>query len=112
MKNKYPEDKQKVYIKVGRRYKELGYQWTGFPANGVWIVHDGSQSLISYIGDVPDPIPVGMLARHESVACRAISESLENMRKTGGISPLEIWRNIMKHVSKEMDAICHDGPAW
>ena len=45
----------KVYKKVGRRYKEIGWEWTGFPCDGVWLVRDGSQSCMIRLGDVPEP---------------------------------------------------------
>lgn len=55
--------KKKIYEKVGKRYHEIGEDFTGFPANGIWIVRDGSQNciaLINEIGHIPKSfVPVG-----------------------------------------------------
>ena len=42
----------KVYKKVGRRYKEMGREFTGFPSDGIWLVRDGRQSCILKLGDI------------------------------------------------------------
>jgi hypothetical protein len=46
-------DSREVYVKVGRRYKPIGHEFTGFPVDGVWLVQDGSQNCIVRLCDVP-----------------------------------------------------------
>jgi hypothetical protein len=45
-----------IYRKVGRRYHPVGREWLGWPADGWWLVRDGSQSLIEPL-DSPNPLP-------------------------------------------------------
>jgi hypothetical protein len=41
-----PIEPATLYRKTGRRYQPVGMEFTGFPANGYWLVADGSQSLL------------------------------------------------------------------
>jgi hypothetical protein len=66
-----------IYRKVGRRYQPVGIEWCGWPANGVWLVADGRQSLIMRVGDLPDPMPLAALERHRNAACCAVSRMME-----------------------------------
>ena len=43
---------EKVYKYTNGRYEELGFEWTGWPANGIWNVLDGSQSLLVKRDDI------------------------------------------------------------
>lgn len=62
---------EQVYIKQGRRYKPLGYSdgWTGFPADGVWLVkqEDGmhSSDCLLRLGEVQDLHPTIDLLHHK-----------------------------------------------
>jgi len=51
MKN-YNREETAVYKKVNNQYEKIGYDWEGFPANGVWIVEDGSQNCIRKLQDL------------------------------------------------------------
>ncbi len=47
-----------LYKKVGKKYEPVGIEFTGFPANGVWIVEDGRQSCNYPFKDTPEqPTP-------------------------------------------------------
>ncbi len=67
-------EESKVYRKVGARYQEIGREWVGFPSNGLWLVAEGSRSLIMKVGDVLDPAPLAALARHQMAAAQALCE--------------------------------------
>lgn len=41
---------EKVYKKVGRRYVPMGFEFTGFPSDGIWLVQDGTRNMICLIG--------------------------------------------------------------
>ena len=42
-----------VYTKKANgRYESLGHQWSGFPADGVWLVKDGTQNCILHMKDI------------------------------------------------------------
>ena len=49
-----------VYEKIGRKYIKLGYQFTGFPADGIWYVQNGRQSMSCLIGS-GERVPVHAL---------------------------------------------------
>ncbi len=58
---------REVYVKVGKRYKPIGHEFTGFPIDGVWLVQDGSQNCIVRMCDVPNtPHRYPELAMHET----------------------------------------------
>ena len=40
----------KLYRKVGRRYKEVGIEFAGFPSDGIWLVKNGMRSQMLLIG--------------------------------------------------------------
>ena len=42
----------KIYKKVGTRYKEIGHEFTGFPVDGVWLVKDGSNNCIMRLHEI------------------------------------------------------------
>lgn len=44
-----------LYKKVNNRYQKIGVEFTGFPANGYWVVLDGTQTLLAPI-EHPRPI--------------------------------------------------------
>ena len=50
-----------VYRKVGSRYKKIGMDWAGWPADGIWLVKDGSSSCILRLGDIDRTMPVELL---------------------------------------------------
>ncbi len=44
---------REVYIKKPNgRYESLGQDWTGFPANGIWLVQDGKQNCLIQLKDI------------------------------------------------------------
>ena len=44
---------REVYIKKPNgRYESLGQDWTGFPANGIWLVQDGKQNCLIQLKDM------------------------------------------------------------
>lgn len=48
-----------MYRKVNDEFEEVGYEFTGFPSNGLWLVEDGKQNCLIPMGDIPkfpDPI--------------------------------------------------------
>jgi hypothetical protein len=63
-----------LYRKEGRRYVPVGQEWRGWPADGVWYVHDGRHSLIMRVGDIPDPMPLAAMERHREIALKTMSE--------------------------------------
>jgi hypothetical protein len=41
-----------VFKKVGRKYVSMGWEFTGFPSNGIWLVKDGSQNCMVRLDDI------------------------------------------------------------
>jgi hypothetical protein len=47
---------EEVYRKVGKRYRPVGWEFEGFPCDGIWLVQNGRKSrtcLISLDEKVP-----------------------------------------------------------
>ena len=72
-----------IYTKEGRKYRKLGIEFTGFPANGVWLVEDGLQSLIMKIGDLLEPLPYASIMKYRDKAATAYVKYREEKLKTG-----------------------------
>jgi hypothetical protein len=49
------EIRELYYKNEDGSYEKAGVEFSGFPANGLWLVIDGSQSLIEYKGEIPKP---------------------------------------------------------
>jgi hypothetical protein len=90
-------ERPQYYIKKGRRYIPVE-PFYGFPTNGVWLVQDGSQGVFMRVGDVPDPMPLAAMKRHEDTACRAIAEERD---KPGGASASDLWEAACMAIQKE-----------
>jgi hypothetical protein len=39
------------------RYIEIGYQWDGFPMDGIWLVQDGKRKASCFIG-LKESVPI------------------------------------------------------
>ena len=77
----------KVYIKVGRRFKPLGKMFNGFPADGIWLVANSgrSASLMLPMDRLPESIThIGDVASFK----RKLDEELSNSLRVskGGVS--------------------------
>ena len=77
----------KVYIKVGRRYKPLGKMFNGFPADGIWLVANSgrSASLMLPMDRLPESIThIGDVASFKQKLDEELSNSLRVSK--GGVS--------------------------
>lgn len=63
-----------LYRKRGRKYELAGYDFCGWPSDGVWLCLDGKQSLIMKVGELLDPAPLAALSRYRDLAANAVSE--------------------------------------
>lgn len=72
--------KSKLYTKVGTRYKEVGETFSGFPADGVWLVTNGRKSseCILQINDIPT-IPSTALLYRASMKDRILKSIQQRM---------------------------------
>ena len=94
-----------------RRKKNGRYErvrpFTGFPADGVWLVQTQPgthrETHIMRVGDLPDPMPLAALMRHSNAAMRAIAR----VRAADSWSPAEMWwataKEIAKAIAQEME---------
>ncbi len=49
---------RKIFTQEDGVFVEMGYEFRGFPANGIWVVKDGSQNCIYEFKDAPkQPTP-------------------------------------------------------
>ena len=85
--------KEPMYIKRGKRYHEIGLEFTGWPSNGIWLVLDGRQSQIIKMGDIPkDPWPYIKLAKYQDEVADIIVDYRDMMTS----SPMELAKKIIK----------------
>ena len=42
------------YQKVNGAFVPVGYEFTGFPSNGLWLVENGKQNCLIPMGDKPE----------------------------------------------------------
>jgi len=42
-----------VYKKENGKFVKVGYEFTGFPSNGLWMVEDGKQNCLIPMGEIP-----------------------------------------------------------
>jgi len=81
----------KIYKKVGKRYKEIGIEFTGFPVDGIWLVADGTQNCILKIADIPKVSPFyPELAIYEEECSKYINNKIIKNKKYS-ISDLSKW---------------------
>ena len=76
-----------IYQKVGKRYKQIGHTFRGFPCNGFWIVTDGSNNGIQLMDTLPNhPIAmdhkrhlnevIDVIAQIEHWNCREVAKAV------------------------------------
>jgi hypothetical protein len=93
-----------LYRKVGGRYKIAGYDFVGFPSNGLWYVADGKQSLIMKVGELTDPAPLAALSRYRDLAANAVSEVIAGNpgRRISAVEMVDIaFKSVCQAVEQE-----------
>jgi hypothetical protein len=98
--------KEQVYKKKGRRYIPLGYSdgWTGFPADGIWIVQskDGSKSseCIMRLGELQDMQPsVNLILAYKDRINKYILNNPDVQITNNTIN--DFVMNMLKEITKE-----------
>lgn len=94
-------DERVLYRKVGRRYVEVGREFTGFPMNGVWLVEDGRMSCIMKVGELLDPLPLSQMQRGETQACAALRKLLDEQNWVLSVS--DMVAAVLKAVAKQLE---------
>ena len=63
------------------KYVEIGYQWRGFPMDGIWLVQNGKTNMICLIS-LTDRVPVFALnyRQHELALCQHIQAKFKEGR--------------------------------
>jgi len=58
----------------------LGYQWEGFPSDGIWLVQNGMKNMACLIG-LKESVPIHALAyrKHEQELCKRMMERGKNL---------------------------------
>ncbi len=69
--------------KPNGRYEAIGWEWTGFPADGIWLVQDGTQNCLIRLGDVcKKPKRYVELAQYKQECARYVIEKIaESVQK-------------------------------
>lgn len=68
------------------RYTEIGYGWTGFPMDGIWLVQNGKTNTSCLIG-LKEKVPIFALnyRQHELALCQHIQAKF----KEGNLSLMD-----------------------
>lgn len=98
-----------LYRKVGKRYHLVGYDFIGFPSDGVWLVASGRESLIMKVGELTDPAPLAALSRYRDLAANAVSEVIAG-NPGRRISALELVDIAFKAVCQAVEQEPHVEP--
>ena len=64
-------------------FKQVGYDWTGWPSNGMWLVKDAKQQLLVKLDDVPTTPPYlpSLKAKTDQCATHIMANLPENYSK-------------------------------
>jgi len=83
----------KLYKKVGNRYKEVGHEFKGFPCNGIWLVADGRQSCIIQLSEF-DTLPMKSLIfriNHADKCTDYIAQKAKQASQYSSIQDVANW---------------------
>lgn len=88
----------KVYRKSGNKYVEIGHGWTGFPADGVWLVSGktNNKTCIMQMKDLADvhlPSYAKLMLERDN-ALQRVQERIK--AQDGWISHAEIYEEFAK----------------
>ena len=86
--------REKIYKKVGRRYKPVGHEFVGFPSDGVWLVQDGRENCILKLSEIKE-VPVNALPYVELAARFFEEEEITNC------SPVEFAKKLALYFAKK-----------
>lgn len=83
-KKKYRDDEVFSRTKSGR-YVALGYQWRGFPTDGIWLVQNGKSNMACLIS-LKEQVPI--MAMNYRVHAQPLCEAIQKSHKDhpGGLS--------------------------
>lgn len=97
MKTKNTRENE-VYKKVGRKYVPLGYQWEGFPADGIWLVQNGKKNMACLIG-LKEDVPIHALEyrQYKEELCR------EMMKHSNNLSWMDLARLCCDFFARKVD---------
>lgn len=71
---------KKYYEQVGDEFVEAGYEFTGWPANGIWVVADSKQNCIYQfegVANQPSPTLISYL-QYQDELTRLISSKWQD----------------------------------
>ena len=78
-----------LYRKAGRRYRLVGREWTGWPADGWWLCRDGSQSLIEPL-DSPNPLPRIQVKQYREQILERVIDAMKDPKFALGVSTFDL----------------------
>lgn len=65
---------------INGEFVPVGYEFTGWPSNGIWVVEDGKQNCIYQFNDVPEQPTPALVSymRHQDDLIDTINKKWEN----------------------------------
>jgi hypothetical protein len=93
-----------VYRKKSNgRYESIGHEWSGFPADGIWFVKDGTQNCMIYLNDIgKKPKHLLELAQYQDDCTAYISDK---MRDEGQYSVADLAKWAAEFYAQKLDVI-------
>lgn len=91
-----------IYMKIKGRYRKIGYQWNGFPSNGIWLVQDGQNNTECLIG-LTESVPIFALNYriHKSKLAKRFVEFSRERESTSFDQLAKIACDYFAEVAKE-----------
>jgi len=91
------KEENKVYKKVNGKYEEVGFDWSGFPQDGVWLVKDGSNNCIMKMDDVgKKPIPYIDVMKH-------FNDIINRIMDKDSLSISDVVKETIEYLSERME---------
>jgi len=94
------KEENKVYKKVNGKYEEVGFDWSGFPQDGVWLVKDGSNNCIMKMDDVgKKSLPFIDVMKHKN----DVMEKIYKLTANGGYSNNDIVDTVLEYIADNIE---------
>jgi len=98
-------DPKNLYYKIDGEFVKVGHEFSGWPADGIWIVKDGRKSCILKIGDIADDRELQLLSLYGiDRLIDTITEELLEWQKGEPTSISEIAQRIATKVYDLVEA--------
>lgn len=97
------------YRKQGRKYVPVGYEFSGFPCDGLWLVttKPGSRGsrCIAFLGEAPAPLKLAGLEQYGDEIATLLNQYVSDHAKSTNTYPSAM--DTVNFVLKQLAALSH-----